>query len=182
MQRAVEGQRGYGESVDYRGKPVVAAWSYFPSYRWGMVVKQDDGEAFALIYRQILVVTALLATTFLIVTAVALWLARTITRPIREAALVAERVASGDLTVSCEARAPGEVGSLLACHPQDDPGPSLADRQDPALEHHASSTATEIAATSGSRNRPSSTIAPRRTRRPRRSTRSRRPARNCSRR
>ena len=80
MQRAVEGQRGYGEAIDYRGKPVVAAWSYLPSYRWGMVVKQDDGEAFALIYRQILVVTVLLAATFLIVTAGAIWLARTITQ------------------------------------------------------------------------------------------------------
>ena len=58
MQKAVEGERGYGEAIDYRGKPVVAAWSYLPSFRWGMVVKQDDGEAFALIYRQILVVGA----------------------------------------------------------------------------------------------------------------------------
>ena len=70
MQKAVQGQRGYGEAIDYRGKSVVAAWSYLPSYRWGMVVKQDDGEAFALIYRQIFVVGVLLATTFLIVTVV----------------------------------------------------------------------------------------------------------------
>ncbi len=41
MQKAVQGQRGYGEAIDYRGKPVIAAWSYLPSYRWGMVVKQD---------------------------------------------------------------------------------------------------------------------------------------------
>ena len=46
-------------------------------------------------------------------TAVALWLARTITQPIREAALVTDRVASGDLTVTCEGRAPGEAGLLL---------------------------------------------------------------------
>ena len=84
-------------AIDYQGQPVVAAWSYLPSYRWGMVVKQDDGEAFALIYRQIFVVGVLLAATFLIVTAGALWLARTITRPIRDAAFVSERVAAGDL-------------------------------------------------------------------------------------
>ena len=82
-------------------------------YRWGMVVKQDDGEAFALIYRQILVVALLLGATFLIVTVGALWLARTITRPIRNAAFVTERVAAGDLSVSCEGVAPGEMGSLL---------------------------------------------------------------------
>ena len=65
MQKAVQGQRGYGEAIDYRGMPVVAAWSYLPSYRWGMVVKQDIDEAFALVYKQRLVVTFLLAATVL---------------------------------------------------------------------------------------------------------------------
>ena len=55
----------------------------------------------------------LLAATVLAVAAVALWLARTITRPIREAALVTDRVASGDLTVTCNGEAPGEAGLLL---------------------------------------------------------------------
>ena len=113
MQKAVQGQRGYGEAIDYRGMPVVAAWSYLPSYRWGMVVKQDIDEAFALVYKQRLVVAFLLAATVLVVTAVALWLARTITRPIREAARVTDRVASGDLTVTCNGEAPGEAGLLL---------------------------------------------------------------------
>ncbi len=113
MQQAVAGERGYGEAIDFGGKPVIAAWSYLPSFRWGMVVKQDTEEAFALIYRQILIVGVLLGATFLIVTAGAIWLARTITRPIRDAAFVTERVAAGDLSVSCEAQAPGEMGSLL---------------------------------------------------------------------
>ena len=113
MQKAVQGQRGYGEAIDYRGKPIVAAWSYLPSYRWGMVVKQDIDEAFALVYKQRLVVAFLLAATVLAVAALALWLARTITRPIREAALVTDRVASGDLTVTCNGQAPGEAGLLL---------------------------------------------------------------------
>ena len=113
MQEAVQGQRGYGTSIDYQGNSVVAAWSYLPSYRWGMVVKQDEREAFNLIYRQFFVVGVLLGTTFLIVTVGAIWLARTITRPIRDAAFISERVASGDLSVSCDAKAPGEVGTLL---------------------------------------------------------------------
>ena len=113
MEKAVKGRRGYGDSIDYRGVRVMAVWSYLPSYRWGMVVKQDRTEAFALTHRQSIVVAALLATTFLIVIVVALLVARTITRPIREAAVAAERVAAGDLTATCEGRAPGEVGTLL---------------------------------------------------------------------
>ncbi len=113
IQKAVQGERGYGETVDYRGNATVAAWSYLPSYRWGMVVKQDRDEAFALIYKQRLVVAFLLAGVVLCVTVIALWLARTITRPIREAAIVTDRVASGDLTVTCSGEAPGEAGLLL---------------------------------------------------------------------
>jgi methyl-accepting chemotaxis protein WspA len=113
MQRAVQGERGYGEAIDYRGQPVLAAWSYLPSFRWGIVVKQDVDEAFALINSQRKAIAWLLATTVLVVTAVALWLARTITKPIREAAFVTGRVASGDLTVTCEGGAPGEAGLLL---------------------------------------------------------------------
>ena len=113
MQKAVRGQRGYGEAIDYRGRPIIAAWSYLPSFRWGMVVKQDTDEAFALINRQKWAIALLLLSTIVLVTAVALWLARTITRPIREAALVTDRVASGDLTVNCEGRASGEAGLLL---------------------------------------------------------------------
>ncbi len=113
MERAIRGERGYGQSVDYRGVPVMTVWSYLPSYRWGMVVKQDVEEAFALTRRQAGIVAALLAVTFVIVTIVALLVARTITRPIREAALVADRIASGDLTATTDAKAPGEVGLLL---------------------------------------------------------------------
>src|SRR5437588_226609 len=35
LQRAVQGERGYGSAVDYRGVPVRAAWMYVPSFRWG---------------------------------------------------------------------------------------------------------------------------------------------------
>jgi methyl-accepting chemotaxis protein WspA len=113
VQRAVQGERNYGEEIDYRGQRVAAAWSYLPSFRWGLVVKQDIDEAFALINRLRTAVATLLAVTVLVVIAIALGLARTITRPIREAALVTERVAAGDLSVTCPSQAPGETGSLL---------------------------------------------------------------------
>jgi methyl-accepting chemotaxis protein WspA len=113
MQLALQGRRGYGAETDYRGVKTIAAWSYLPSYRWGMVVKQDMDEAFALTRRQSQVVAALLAATVLLVTAIALLVARTITRPIREAARVADQIASGDLTAATDAEAPGEAGQLL---------------------------------------------------------------------
>jgi methyl-accepting chemotaxis protein WspA len=113
-QEAAQGGRGYGPELDYRGEPVVAAWSYIPAFRWGLNVKQDRDEAFALIDQQIGAARALLAATALAVALIAWRLSRSITRPIREAAALAERVAAGDLTATCQGYAPGEVGLLLS--------------------------------------------------------------------
>ena len=79
MQRAVKGERGYGQAIDYRGEPVVSAWSYLPSFRWGMVVKQDSDEAFAMIDQQRLASGLLLALTVASVAWVAWSVARSIT-------------------------------------------------------------------------------------------------------
>ena len=113
MQRAVKGDRDYGQTIDYRGEPVVSAWSYIPAFRWGMQVKQDRAEAYAIIDRQRQASGLLLALTFASVAWVAWSVARSISRPIREAALVADRVAAGDLTATCLGKAPGEAGLLL---------------------------------------------------------------------
>ncbi|MDG3004880.1 methyl-accepting chemotaxis protein [Paludisphaera mucosa] len=113
VQRAVLGMHGYGPVIDYRGEPAIASWSYIPAFRWGLNVKQDRAEAFALIDRQRWVVGLLLAATAAVVAFTAWTLARSITRPIRQAAMLADRVAAGDLTASCQEAAPGEVGLLL---------------------------------------------------------------------
>ena len=113
MQKAVRGERGYGEIVDYRGIRVMGVWSYLPAFRWGMVVKQDVDEAFALVRQQRLAIAVLLSVTVLLVALAALIVARTIARPILEAARVTDRVAAGDLTVTCDTHAPGEAGLLL---------------------------------------------------------------------
>ena len=83
MQLAVRGEHGYGESIDYRGEKVVAVWSYIPSFRWGMVVKQDADEAFRLIYHQRLATGVLFAVSMAAVVIVALLVARSISRPVR---------------------------------------------------------------------------------------------------
>ena len=113
IQRAVKGERGYGQAIDYRGEPIVSAWSYIPAFRWGMQVKQDRTEAYTIIDRQRLAGGLLLALTVASVAWVAWSVARSISRPIREAALVANRVAAGDLTATCLGKAPGEAGLLL---------------------------------------------------------------------
>src|SRR5919108_3386741 len=47
LQQAAQRIPGDGIGIDYRGKPVMAAWRYLPPLRWAMVVKIDVAEAFA---------------------------------------------------------------------------------------------------------------------------------------
>lgn len=112
-QRAAAGDRGYGEAVDYRGTDVAAAWCYVPSFRWGLVVKQDADEAFGLIRFQRLAVIGLSLATIVGVTAAALVVARTISTPIRTAVAVANQVAGGDLRADVGGLTDDETGALL---------------------------------------------------------------------
>ncbi len=147
MQSAVTGNRGYGEMLDHTGTWVVTAWTYLPSYRWGITVKQDSAEAFELLRKQRQAVGVFMAISGLAVFAVARLVARTISHPIHEAAQLAERVAGGDLTAKAEISASGEAGQLLrAVETMTGDLRSLIGK----IKHSSislMSTATEIAAT-----------------------------------
>ncbi|NCA11476.1 methyl-accepting chemotaxis protein [bacterium] len=113
LQKAASGARGYGVVRDYRGNEVVSAWCYLPSYRWGMNVKQDAAEAFALVNFQRAAIIGLSLATILGVTIAALAVARTLSAPIRTAVDVARQVAGGDLRADVGAVRDDETGALL---------------------------------------------------------------------
>ena len=113
IQQAAEGTRGYGPLVDYRGVEGVGAWCYLPSFRWGLLVKQDAAEAYALIRFQRLAIIGLSLATILGVTLAALVVARTISNPIRTAMAVAGQVAGGDLRATVDITTDDETGALL---------------------------------------------------------------------
>jgi methyl-accepting chemotaxis protein WspA len=114
IQQAAEGTRGYGPLVDYRGVEGVGAWCYLPSFRWGLLVKQDAAEAYALVRFQRLAVIGLSLATIVGVTLAALVVARTISSPIRTAMAVAGQVAGGDLRAAVDVTTDDETGALLA--------------------------------------------------------------------
>ena len=113
-QLAASGERGYGSARDYRGEDVAAAWCYVPSFRWGLVIKQDADEAFALVRFQRFAIIGLSLATIVGVTAAALVVARTISNPIRTAVAVAKQVAGGDLRADVGIVSDDETGALLA--------------------------------------------------------------------
>ena len=87
------GNRGYGIVPDYRGVEVAASWCYLPSFRWGMNVKQDASEAFALLHFQRNAIIGLSIAIIVCVTITALLVARSFSNPIRTASRVARQVA-----------------------------------------------------------------------------------------
>lgn len=114
IQQAASGTRGFGTLRDYRGQEVVAAWSYLPSFRWGLAVKQDAAEAYGLVRFQRSAIIALSLATIIGVTLAALVVARTISGPIRTAMAVARQVAGGDLRAAVDVTSDDETGALLA--------------------------------------------------------------------
>ena len=112
-QDSAKGNRGYGLIRDYRNVASVAAWRYLPSFRWGLIVKQDESEAFALANFQRVAIVLLSLATIVGVTVAAFIVARTISTPIRMAVAVASQVASGDLRADVTASSNDETGVLL---------------------------------------------------------------------
>jgi len=51
---ASQGKTGIIESMDYRDKEVLAAYTYIPKTKWGFVSKQDQKEIYAPIYSLIM--------------------------------------------------------------------------------------------------------------------------------
>ena len=107
------GNRGYGIVTDYRGIEVAASWCYLPSFRWGMNVKQDANEAFALLHFQRNAIIGLSIAIIVCVTITALLVARSFSNPIRTASRVARQVASGDLRADVGLTSNDETGALL---------------------------------------------------------------------
>lgn len=117
VQWALEKKSGVGEAVDWRGLPVLAAWGYAPTFDLGMVAKVDTQEAFGAIDNLWKLCLALLAGLAAVTFPVALWVARSFSRPIGQAVEAARRIADGDLTAEVKdlvTKRPvsGEIGQL----------------------------------------------------------------------
>lgn len=113
IQRAVAGEQGSGEVRNVLGRRVLAAWTYTPSFRWGIVVQQDVDEALEMLEEQRKAMATLLTLILIPVLLIALFVARSISRPIQLAVGAAERVAEGDLSVALDTRRADETGKLL---------------------------------------------------------------------
>ena len=112
---AASGKEGLIEDLDYRGEPILAAYRHIrvtPEWGWGLVVKRDKAELLAPIKQGIAYAVILGAMGVIGFIALAVLLARNLTRPIRSLSRTAEKVARGDFSVRSQINTSGEVGLL----------------------------------------------------------------------
>ena len=112
LKQAFEGQKGCGMIIDSEGRENLAAWRYIPYLRWGLVIKIDSEEAFASIYRLKRVYLFLGLLTVLGVAIIALFVSKTISRPIIELTKTTELMAGGNLTAKAKVETDDEIGKL----------------------------------------------------------------------
>lgn len=112
MIKAIKGQSGKGLIIDYRGVEALAAWTYVPQLKWGLVVKTDLSELQAPTQKQTQQLLWLtLAIGLLIVTFTALS-ARFITTPIQQLLNAIEDYAQGQYSRRVHIKSRNELHAL----------------------------------------------------------------------
>ena len=112
IQMAVEGKKGSGKSIDYRGKEALTVRRYFPSFRWGMVVKMDTAEVIASADRLRAALLKVSLALLAIVVVVAVMIARSMSKPIKQLTEVAGVITKGDFSARAQASTHDEIGTL----------------------------------------------------------------------
>ncbi len=112
IQEAVQGRKGSGLSIDYRGKEILAVWRYLPSPRWGMVVKIDTQEAFAPVFKMRNWSLIIGITTVFAVVLLAFLISKSISDPIIALHKGAEIIGGGNLDHKIGITSKDEIGQL----------------------------------------------------------------------
>ncbi|MDO6444932.1 methyl-accepting chemotaxis protein [Colwellia sp. 1_MG-2023] len=114
VKRALQGEKNTNIIDDYNGNPVLSSFDRieFGAFNWAIISEIDEPEAFASIRSNTYFMMGLMFIFTLIIGVTGFWFAKRISTPIIEVAAVAERVASGDLTMSIEQTSNDEVGQL----------------------------------------------------------------------
>lgn len=98
IQQAVLGKSGSGYFTDYRKVNVISHWDYIKSLGWGIVIKIDEREALATIYKLtrwylIIAIISLVAMSIIIFS-----LSKTMVRPIHNLISVTRDMSKGNIS------------------------------------------------------------------------------------
>ena len=112
VQRALRGDSTVRDSLDYRGKPVVAAAGQVPSVGWGIVAKMDAAEAYAGITRLTRLWAGLMAGLLLLGALAAGALSRHLLRPVEQLSAATQAMAAGEPSAALDTGRTDELGQM----------------------------------------------------------------------
>lgn len=110
---AAAGKTGITEIEDYRGEPVLAAYTHIPRTKWGFVSKQDQREVYAPITQMLNNTLLIILFSVLAVYIISYLLSRATVKPIMEMVSVAKRIGEQDYSARIELKSEDET-SILA--------------------------------------------------------------------
>jgi signal transduction histidine kinase/DNA-binding response OmpR family regulator/HAMP domain-containing protein len=109
---AAAGKTGIIQGLDYRGKEVLAAYTYIQRTDWGFVCKQDMEELNVPIRRMIWQRVILFLITVILIFIVTFIISKSLAKPIVGMDRVAQKMREGDFSVRNTIESKDELGSL----------------------------------------------------------------------
>jgi signal transduction histidine kinase/CheY-like chemotaxis protein/HAMP domain-containing protein len=109
---AAQGKTGITVTPDYRGEDVLAAYTYIPETGWGFVCKQDMHELRSPIRRMIWNFMILFVISGLIIVLIAIYISKSISKPVIEMERVSRKISAGDFSERIEIISSDELGNL----------------------------------------------------------------------
>ncbi|MBN1332993.1 MAG: response regulator [Synergistales bacterium] len=110
--RGAKGETGTMKDLDYRGEEVLAAYTFIPGPRWGLVIKQDLIEVYTPIYSMLHIMLIIFSFSVSGACALAIIISRTISKPIMAVTEVARKIDGGELNARNTIDRADEVGIL----------------------------------------------------------------------
>lgn len=115
-QLAAHGHEGIIESNDYRNKPVLATYRHLlisSESRWGLVVKVDEDEIFAVLRESIYYLSFIVTTSIFIMLFVTFIIANNISRPIKRLSQIVQHIKRSQFCIIPEIITSDEIRTLV---------------------------------------------------------------------
>lgn len=109
---ASRGRTGVGEERDYRGVPVVAAYTFISTPGWGLVAKQDVAEIDSPVDELLRTLLLLFPLCALPAVLLGAFVARSLSRPLGDVQAAAKAIRRGELAARSRVETDDELGDL----------------------------------------------------------------------
>ena len=113
IQKALNGQSGWVETISTRGDKTLTDFAPIAKYKWGIIVNQPVTEIFDAAFSAAYIILAILLISILIAAITAFYTTRGIVNPLRQVIDAVEKVGNGDLSQTLKVEGVLEVNQLV---------------------------------------------------------------------